>query len=204
VARPFNDLGLRIKHSHLARESLLNDISELIEHMNGVVSSMTPEDFVSHGQPLEPDHAIIIKLNLNDLTNRFASIVGVDRVNAFYAGCHPLDVDGTFHLGTPIANILFASIRSANGFSLDDQVLFDRFSRLADAIQAGEINYSIRMRLVNIDIEEEFNLAPSIQFRKLPPQEIVARYPVNPRLTPLHPLSAPHNEKHCVEAVARI
>jgi hypothetical protein len=181
----------------------LSDIPKLIEHMNSVVSSMTPEDFVSHGQPLAPDHAIIIKLDLNDLDKRFASIVGVDRVNDFYAGCHPLEVDGTFHLGLPIANIVFASIRFGDGLSLDTELLLDRFSRLADAIQAGEIDYSISMRLVNIDIAEDFNLAPGIQFRKLPPQETLAKYPVNAQFTPLHPLAAPHNDKHCVEAVVR-
>ncbi len=135
-------------------------LPELIEHMNTVVSSMTPEDFVAHGRPLAPDHAIIIKLDLSDLGKRFASMVGVGRVNTFYEGCHPLEVDGTFHLVSPIANILLASIRCGDGLTLDNEFLLERFSRLADAIRAGEIEYSISMRLVNIDIDDEFNLGP--------------------------------------------
>jgi hypothetical protein len=186
---------------YLATEPPLSDIPELIEHMKSVVSSMTPDDFVSHGQPLAADHAIIIKLDLSDLDKRFASIVGVERVNDFYTDCHPLEVDGTFHLGMPIAKIVFASIRYGDGLSLDEPFLLESFSRLADAIRAGEINYSISMRLVNIDIEDAFDIAPGIQFRKLPPHEILGKYPLNPQFTQLHPLATPHNDKHCVEAV---
>lgn len=179
----------------------MSEIPELIEHMSSVVSSMTPDDFVSHGHPLAPDHAIIIKLDLNDLGKRFAEIVGVDRVNSFYAGCHPLEVSGTFHLGMPIANIVMASIRYSDGLSLDKQFLLERFSRIADAILAGKVNYSISMRLVNIDIEEPFDLCQGIHLRKIAPHEVLAKYPVNPQFTPLHPLAAPHNDNHCVEAV---
>ena len=169
--------------------------------MNGVISLMTPNDFVSHGHPLSPDHAIIIKLDLRDISQRFARVVGINRVDNFYAGCHPLEVDGIFHLGLPMADIISASVRNGESLYLDNQYLLERFSRLAEAIQSGEIEYSISMRLVNIDIEHEFALAPGIQFKKFMPQVLLDRYPSHPQFTQLHPLAAPHNEKHCVEAV---
>jgi hypothetical protein len=184
-------------------DTLMKYISELIDYMTSVVSKMTPEDFVSHDRSLAPDIAVVIKLDLNDIAKKLADIIGKDKVDRFYEGCHPQEVDGVFHLGSPVVNTILASIRYGNGISLDREFLSQRFSSLATVIQAGQIVYSISLRLVNVDIEKDFDLAPGIQFRKIPPQQIATKYPVDPKFTQLHPLAAPHNDKHCVEAVVR-
>jgi len=179
----------------------MNNIAELVAHMQDVVTTMEADDFVSGGQQLEPDHAIVLKLNLNDISAKLADIIGPELVETFYEGEHPQEVNGVFHMMGPIANLIFAAIQFSDTFSLNTEFLQERLSKLATTIQSGYVDYSICLRLVNVDIDKEFELGNGIRFRKLTPEEIVRKYPANSRFTRIHPISAPHYAKHCVEAV---
>ncbi len=185
------------------KDPFLNDIPSLVRYMSQVVSSMTPEELVAHGRA---DVAVIIKLGLDEITQKVANLIGVSNLDVFYEGCPPKGVSGTFHLGLPIANMIMASTQYdglTNRISLDSELLSQRLTGIANAVAAGQVQYSISLRLVNVDIDSDFDLSKDIQFRKLSTEEIVEKYPLNPQFNSLHPRAAPHNEKHCVEAVVR-
>ena len=83
----------------------------------------------------------------------------------------------------PIATLIPAALQFADGFSIDTAFLIERLTKLATAIRSGQVDYSICLRMVNVDIDREFDLADGIRFHKLSPQQVVAKYPVNSQFT---------------------
>lgn len=165
------------------------------------IATMSPQDFVAHGQFMSFEAAVIIKLGLNSLSDRFASIVGQELVDEFYRDHEPKGSSRVFHLGLPLARLIPACCRpSVNGrISVDTDYLSARLRDIAKAIHAGKVDYSICMRITNIDIESDFDLADGVHFRKLPPDTVQSKYPIERHFFPVSPLSEQNWLKHGVE-----
>ncbi len=181
----------------------MTELDTFIDEIALKLAALTSADFVSNGQLLSLEAGILIKLDLDTVSKRFAAIVGNECVDEFYRDYEPKGVGGSFHLGLPLARLIPACchVTSDRQVSLDKEKLLAHLSRIADCIQSGEVVYSICLRITNIDINDDFELADGIRFRKLSPELVQSKYPIERQFTPISPTAEHHWLNHRVEVV---
>jgi hypothetical protein len=178
-------------------------LEDFVELIGTKVAAIHRDQVVAremHGAltPRDPMEA----LGVGELSESLASFLGADRVSAFYERFEPTGATGSFHLFLPLWLYLSESIENADGgsFTLNREILLTRLSELEEAVRAGACDYSVSLRFANIDILEDFDLAPGIRFRKLSKEEVASKYPIERRYTAVPEMVEEHWPKHRVEA----
>ena len=122
------------------------------------MSTLTLEDLVSNGQLVSLETAILLKLDLDVISDQLARILGVERVQELYRDVEPRSASAGFHLSMPLARSIPAccSPSTDRRISLDSDQLYNYLSQLADCVEASEVSYNTCLRVTNIDISEEF------------------------------------------------
>ncbi len=145
-------------------------------------------------------------LDVGGLSKKFAMLLGSSQVDAFFSGYEPTSVDGSFQLFTILWQLISFSVRASpeGRMTLDSQLLLEDLTRLANAIQSGTLEYTITLRLTNIDLAAEFEIAPDVRLHKLSVDAFVAKYALKQEQIPVPavpPSIGAYWTKHRVEAV---
>lgn len=179
------------------------DLTPVVREIRSRLSNFGPASLVRNGQMLPLDVALIIHLNLEPVAKQLASLLGEERLVAFFDGYQPQDVKGSSHLLT----VLFRLVRSCcvprgdGTFTLNEEPIFAALHQIEECLEANEMDYAFRLHLTNVAIEADFELASDVWFRKLPSQVIHATYPILDTFFPVSNMIAEHWNKHCVEVV---
>ena len=181
----------------------MNKIDKYVDDIAFKLDKLGIEDLVVRGQPTSLTAAIIMKLQLDVMSKQFAEIMGIDRLEAFYSGYEPRDSNAVSCLHLPLARIVpsFCSMASNGAVTVDKTGLVDALTGFAQCVKTGRVPYSLSLRVANIDISDDFELADGIWLRKISRTELRAKYPIERQFTPLSQLEERHWENHCVEAV---
>ena len=181
----------------------MSELEEFVEEIRLKTAGIGPEDFVLNGQILPLTTAVLLKLHLDDLSPRFVSILGKERVEDFFQDYEPKGDNANSHLFMPLSRLIPQCCNaSADGHvSLDAARLLESLAKIAECICAGEVDYCFTLRITNIDIKADFELADGIHFRKIPPDILQLKYPIDDNFTPIPPMLKDHWSKHRVEVV---
>jgi hypothetical protein len=171
--------------------------------MSSVLHSLGPDDLVVNGRVLPLEAAVLIKLNLDKISEELLSILGKDQVDGFYGNYEPQGNGGRFHLVGMLARWIPACCRVSGDkrISLDAEWLLGRLEAVAGCVKAGEVPFSLSLRITNIDIETDFDLPDGVHFHRLSPDIVLHRYPVERQFTSTPSMVEQHWREHCVEAV---
>jgi len=174
--------------------SLETELRKFIDEIASKVAKLTPIDLASN---------LLIKIDLGWLSQRFSEVAGLRHVEDFYRDCEPKGVSGSFHLTLPLARLIpsYCRVLPSRQVILDTEPLFSCLSLLADSIQSGRFDYSICLRITNIDIDHDFDLTNGIRFQKLSQAELQSKYPVERHFMPISGMSERHILNHRVEVV---
>ncbi len=158
----------------------MTELGTFVDEIASKLASLTPADFVSNGEPLSFLASVLIKLDLDWVSKRFAAIVGNGYLDEFYRDYEPKGTVGSTHLVMPLADLIPACchVSSRGQLSIDTEKLLAHLSLIADCVRSGEVAYSICLRVTNIDINDDFALAKGIRFRKIAPELVKSKYPI--------------------------
>jgi hypothetical protein len=165
---------------HSIHYSTMSQLNVFVDDIQTRLAALSEHEL--RGSQPQAERATVQALTLLDVGNlstRFASLLGSEHVEAFFRCYEPTTVDGIFHLFQILWQLLaFAIEESSDGrISVNSSVLLKDLSRLARAVEEGTFDYTIALRLTNIDIAVAFDLAPGIHFHKLPLDEFSSKYP---------------------------
>lgn len=142
------------------------------------------------------------RLNLEQLWRDLAAILGDAQVAALFD-----HVPAPFPAAGELTMILFPLIQNLSEVMpdgtvrLDEQTMLAHLTQLAGIVEQGELDYSISLHFTNIDIDEEFEIAPGIRFVRLTPFEVRDRYSIDDRFHGASGFIQDNWLNHCVDAV---
>ena len=160
------------------------------------LAAINKDDFSGGEKVLRTEGVVAKALPLEDLTRDLESILGAQRVSAFFGSSR------SSLLGVLINLVLQNyTVQDRARVALKMPSFLQRLEQVAVAVDQGKIDYCIRFRLVNFSIDKEITLGDSILLHTLTPEELRQTYPINRQFTPVSPLIEQHWFNHRVEAV---
>jgi hypothetical protein len=184
----------------------MSEFQAVLDELQNRIDAIGPANWIHNGRPADLQLVVLMAANGQDLCQQISDIIGNDRGIAFYKGYSPDGAAPAFHFFGTFARLL-PSCCSAVG---EGKVAFDReplatyLDQYAAMVRSGVVDYQFVLRLVNITISADFEIAKGIVFRKISPAVVFERYPPDPSDF-RHPLEHMYVEswpKHCVEVVA--
>ena len=141
---------------------------------------------------------MILALGADNVESELKTVLGNEQVQAFFQEFEPT---GAGHFGLALIRLIVSCCSfSPNGtVSFDGDEFLVNLEELRHTVQTGVIKYSHALRLVNIDINQDFELASGVLFRKLDSQVVNRRYPVTLEFTPISSLIEKYWLLHRVE-----
>jgi hypothetical protein len=186
----------------MTTESISDQLDVLVNDIQTKLGKLCAADFVVNGRAVPPDAAILIKLELNSLSERLTSILGESTVKDFYEAYEPKGVPASLQLALPLAHLISecCTLLETWQVSLDTARLHERLTRIAECVSVGEMTGTYSLRVLNIDIEHEFDFADGIRFAKLSRDSLEAKYPIDRRISGVSTLVEEYWPMHRVEA----
>jgi hypothetical protein len=184
----------------------MGDLKAFVDDIQTKLAAIPADQLIAPSTEGMPDETkALMALNVGDLSKRFEALVGPEKVGAFYRDVEPANVATSFHLFPTLWRYLSDCIESTaeGGFAVCRARLLEELTTLADGVLAGQLDYSFAMRLINIDIVEDFDLENGVAFRKLSPDDIKWKYPIDRQFTPVSQLTERYLPNHCVEVIIR-
>ena len=86
-------------------------------------------------------------------------------------------------------------------FHVDGDRLLAELKLFADLVLVGRFDFKISLRLTNVDIRSDVLIDEGITFRRLSPEIVAQKYPLNREFMGVPGIVLPHWTKHCVEVV---
>lgn len=181
----------------------MSKLSDFVAEIQSRVEAISPADFFVRGRQWPLNIVIQMKLQLDDLSKRFLAILGRKPVSEFFQGHEPGHAESSQYLFEPLSIMIPECCQVSNDryVRLDKNKLIKMLTEFEGCVHAGEISYSLALRITNIDIENGFDLAEGIHFRKLTPNVVQSKYPIMREYVPVLPAMEGHWHKHSVEIV---
>lgn len=179
------------------------DLKPVIQEIATRLSTFGPANLVHDGRPLELDLALILHLNLEPVAKQLTAVLGEERVAAFFEGFSHKDEKASGHLFMILLRMIPNCCQPVGDgrFTLNEEMVLEALAQIDKCVQTGEMEYVFRLRLTNVALEADVELASDIWFRKLPPNIVHDRYPIHDRFFRVSSMEEEHWHKHCVEVV---
>ena len=182
----------------------MSELRTFVDEIKTTLKSIGPADFVHNGNPCSsPDIVIFRKCNLEQMRQTVTTLLGNESVEQFYRDCEPKGAASKLELVMSLVKLLSACCTIVPGVrvAFDDGQFLEGLTHIAECVQAGDVPYTVSVRMTNIDIDADCDLGDGIHFHKLPPQVIQAKYPIERTFSYVPTMVEQHWLNHCVEAV---
>ena len=130
--------------------------------------------------------------------------VGDEPLSSFYAGCFgsgppPIDVCVSSYLWDKVPD--FCELTAGEKYAVNRTELLAELERYRDIISGGDVEIVTSLRLANVDISGNFDLAEGIRVQKISADDLRQKYPVNTDIHGVSRFAADTWFDHCVEVL---
>ncbi len=175
---------------------------QLIQEISHSLVSEPQTQLVQDGRLRSVVEIVAERLPLSDLSERMINDIGAEKVGTFYDGLQPCEVDTSFHIVGLLLNLVprHVSISKDGNIQLSVESLETDVSTIYESVSAGTVEYSVTLRLANVDIARPFQLSETVLLKKSTPEEIATRYPIDRQHFGVAQYAEENWQHHCVEA----
>ncbi len=152
-------------------------------------------------------HMMCASLPLDEWSKRIRKIFGEDKLAIFFRESE-LNSPGV-PLDMHIVRLIYNAIQKSccplpgNRFVMNKERLLADVNSLSELVLNGKFNFTISLRLTNVDIQSDVAFDEFVVIRKLTPEIVNQKYPLNRTFMAVPEIFASHWAKHCVEVVIK-